>query len=414
MERENGNIFEGTSVHASAAADDVVKPLGYLPISSDSHITEPPNTYIDYIDPKFRDIAPRVERNEKGGDMFVVDRMAMKIPLAGTAAAGIDPKLMSLDDKTFEELHRGGWDGKARIADQERDGVAGEIIYPTVGMLLCNHPDADYKNACFTAYNRWLQEFVSAAPDRLYGIGQTAVRSVEETVADLHRIREMGFHGVMMPCDPATEFDYDDPRFDPVWQAAVDLKLPLSFHILTSGRDAGAGVGHVAGQRGKSKANMFQGLIRANQDVISLFIWERIFERFPDLKLVCVEADAGWAPHFMYRMDHFYNRHRFWAKIGEMSKMPSQFFRDNVYLTFQDDFIAFSTADMMSPHQLMWANDFPHSDSTWPWSQQMLARQTQGLTDDQRKRILRDNVINLYGLPVNDADAAREPAREEA
>lgn len=394
--------FDAASVHASTAAGDEVKPLGYLPISADSHITEPPNTYIDYIDPKYRDVAPRVERNEKGGDVFVVDGMEMKIPLAGTAAAGIDPKEIKLDEATFEELHRGGWDGTARIADQKRDGIGGEIIYPTVGMLLCNHRDPDYKAACFAAYNRWLQEFQSAAPDRIFGIGQTAVRSVEETVEDLQRIREMGFHGVMMPCDPATEFDYDDPRFDPVWQAAVDLKLPLSFHILTSGRDAGAGIGHVASQRGKSKANMFQGLIRANQDVISLFIWERIFERFPDLKLVCVEADAGWAPHFMYRMDHFYNRHRFWAKIGELSKMPSAFFRDNIHLTFQDDFVAFSTADMMGEKQLMWANDFPHSDSTWPWSQQMLARQTKQLTDWQRKRILRDNVVELYNLPVTE------------
>lgn len=403
--RDARDAFDAASVHASAAAEDDVKPLGYLPISADSHITEPPNTYLDYIDPRYRGIAPRVERNEKGGDVFVVEGMAMKIPLAGTAAAGIDPKEITLDEATFEELHKGGWDGPSRIADQERDGVGGEIIYPTVGMLLCNHPDADYKTACFTAYNRWLQEFQSTDPSRLYGIGQTAVRSVEETVDDLQRIREMGFHGVMMPCDPATEFDYDDPRFDPVWQAAVDLKLPLSFHILTSGRDAGAGVGHVAGQRGKSKANMFQGLIRANQDVISLFIWERVFERFPDLKLVCVEADAGWAPHFMYRMDHFYNRHRFWAKIGEMKKMPSQYFRDNVYLTFQDDFIAFSTADMMGEKQLMWANDFPHSDSTWPWSQQMLARQTKNLTDAQRRRILRDNVVELYNLPVTEGIA---------
>jgi uncharacterized protein len=404
--KQPGSAFDHASVHASAAADDAVMTLDYLPISADSHITEPPNTYLDYIDPKYRDIAPRVERNEKGGDVFVVEGMAMKIPLAGTAAAGIDPKLIRLDEATFEELHKGGWDGPSRVGDQIRDGVGGEIIYPTVGMLLCNHPDADYKSACFTAYNRWLQEFQSAAPDRIYGIGQTAVRSVAETVEDLQRIREMGFHGVMMPCEPATPFDYDDPRFDAVWQAAVDLKLPLSFHILTSGRDAGAGIGTVAGQRGKSKANMFQGLIRANQDVISLFIWERVFERFPDLKLVCVEADAGWAPHFMYRMDHFYNRHRFWAKIGEMSKMPSQFFRDNVYLTFQDDFIAFTTADMMGEKQLMWANDFPHSDSTWPWSQQMLARQTQSLRDDQRRRILRDNVVELYNLPVEDRQQA--------
>jgi predicted TIM-barrel fold metal-dependent hydrolase len=395
--------FRDAAVHVSAAKRDEVRPLDYKPISADSHVTEPPNCYLDYIDPKYRDIAPHVEKGPNGGDVFIVDRMAMKIPMGGMAAAGIDPREMKLDESTFDQLHRGGFDGSVRVADQDRDGVAGEIIYPSVGMLICNHPDPDYKNACFKAYNRWLQDFQAPAPDRIYGIGQTAVRSVKEAIDDLQKIREMGFHGVMMPCEPATEVDYDDPAFDPLWQAAVDLKLPLSFHILTSGRDAAAlnaAVNGAAAQRGKGKANMFHTLIRANQDVISMFIWGRVFERFPDLKIVCVEADAGWAPHFMYRMDHFYNRHRFWSKTEEMSKLPSEFFRENVYLTFQDDFVAFSTVDLMNPRRLMWANDFPHSDSTWPWSQQMLARQTKSLTDEQRRWVLRDNVRELYNLPV--------------
>ncbi|WP_176594133.1 amidohydrolase family protein [Sphingobium sp. EM0848] len=402
-------FFDDTSLHVSSVAQDIVQSLDFKPISADSHITEPPNTYIDYIDPKYRDIAPHVEKNAKGGDIFVVDRMDLKIGLGGLAAAGKDPSKVALDEATFEELHRGGWDGSARVAAQDRDGVGGEIIYPSVGMLLCNHPDPDYKAACFTAYNRWLQEFQSAAPDRIFGIGQTAVRSVEEAIADFQRIREMGFHGVMMPCDPATEFDYDDPRFDPLWQAAVDLKLPLSFHILTAGRDIQRLGDGAAAHRGKGKANNFHTLIRANQDVISMFIWGRIFERFPDLKLVCVEADAGWAPHFMYRMDHFYNRHRFWSGIGEMPKMPSQIFADNIYLTFQDDFIAFNSVNMMNPRRMLWANDFPHSDSTWPWSQQMLARQTRNLSVEQRRWILRDNVVELYGLP-NEDDGLRQQA----
>jgi len=56
----------------------------------------------------------------------------------------------------------------------------------------------------------------------------------------------------------------------------------------------------------------------------------------------------------------------------------------------------------MNPRRLLWANDFPHSDSTWPWSQQMLARQTQHMADDVRRMILRENVVELYNLPVED------------
>jgi uncharacterized protein len=78
--------------------------------------------------------------------------------------------------------------------------------------------------------------------------------------------------------------------------------------------------------------------------------------------------------------------------------MPSEYFHDHVYTTFQDDWVAFRMLDMVNPARLMWANDFPHSDSTWPRSQEVLARHAAHLTDAQRAMILHDNVAALYGL----------------
>src|SRR5215472_6307004 len=108
------------------------------------------------------------------------------------AAAGVAPQDIRIGGAKFEDLHRGGWDPTVRLADQDKDGVGAEIIYPTVGMLLCNHPDFDYKKACFDAYNRWLQAYCSHAPDRLVGMGQTAMRTVKEGIEDLERIKAMG------------------------------------------------------------------------------------------------------------------------------------------------------------------------------------------------------------------------------
>ena len=141
-------------------------------------------------------------------------------------------------------------------------------------------------------------------------------------------------------------------------------------------------------------------MIRANQDVIALLIWGRVFERFPALKVVCAEADAGWAPHFMYRMDHFYNRHRYWSKTEEMARMPSDYFLENIYLTFQDDWSAVAQVHNMNPRRLLWANDFPHSDSTWPISQAVLTEHGASLDAETKRRILRDNTIELYGMVV--------------
>jgi predicted TIM-barrel fold metal-dependent hydrolase len=371
-------------------------------ISADSHITEPPNCYLDRIDPAYRDRAPHVVRENDGGDSFVIDGMPGAIPLGIVAAAGKKPEEIKKGETPFSALHRGGWDPKARILDQDRDGIAGEIIYPSVGMMLCNHPDADYKQACMWAYNGWLQEeFIAGAPDRLFGMGQTAVRSVAEAIEDFRKFKEMGFKGVMLPGNPATAEDYDDAAFDPLWRASVELQLPISFHILTT-RGDGANALAEAGSRKTvwrgPPQNQSQQLIRSIQDIIGMFIWGRVFERHPDLKLVCVEADAGWAPHYMYRMDHGYERHRFWMKGGDMKRMPSEYFAENVYLTFQDDWVAFKMTDMCNPQRLMWANDFPHSDSTWPWSQELLRKQTTVLTEQEKAWILGDNAAELYQI----------------
>jgi predicted TIM-barrel fold metal-dependent hydrolase len=147
-------------------------------------------------------------------------------------------------------------------------------------------------------------------------------------------------------------------------------------------------------------AHFHHTLIRANQDVISTFIWGGVFERHPELRLVCAEADAGWVPHFAYRLDHFYHRHRHHQQVDDMSRLPSEQLNENVYFTFQDDLVALNSLDMLNPRRLLWANDFPHTDSTWPWSQQLLAEQTRRLSDQERRAILRDNAVEVFGLAV--------------
>jgi predicted TIM-barrel fold metal-dependent hydrolase len=361
-------------------------------ISADSHITEPANTYIDFIDAAWRDKAPKmVDGGENVGDIFVVDGMAKPVPMGLVAAAGKPPEEIRVLGVKFDDLHPGGWDPEARLAEQVTDGVAAEIIYPTVGMVLCNHRDFDYKHACFEAYNRWIAQYCSAHPDRLLGCGQTAMRSPEEGIEDLRSIKALGLRGVMMPGVPAVE-DYDSPIYDAFWEAAIELELPLSFHILTT-----------RGEKTRGPAmSQFLSTVRGCQDIMAMFVLGGVFERHPDLKLVCVEADAGWVPHFMYRMDHAFNRHRYWLPPGQqLSKLPSEHFAENIYVTFQDDWTAFRFADAMNSKRLMWANDFPHSDSTWPWSQKLLAEHTAQLTDEQRSDILSNNVVDLYKIDTS-------------
>ena len=363
----------------------MAKPI----ISADSHVTEPPGTYVDRIDPAFRDRAPRMVHDPERGDVFVVDGFEKPIPMGLIAAAGKPAETLSIFGGRFEDMHRGGWDPKARLAEQDRDGVSAEVLYPTVGMMLCNHPDFDLKHACFQAYNLWIAEYCAAAPRRLLGIGQTAMRSVEDGIADLERIAGLGLRGVMLPGNPAVA-DYDDPMYAPFYDAAVALGLPLSFHILTS-------TGDQFRSRGP-RLNAFMSIIRGCQDILGMFIFGGVFERHPGLRVICVEADAGWVPHYMYRMDHAYSRHRYWLPSGTLTKLPSEYFREHIYTTFQDDWVAFQVKDLCNIRRLLWASDFPHSDSTWPHSQAIIAEQAAHLTDAERDLVLHDNVAELYGL----------------
>jgi predicted TIM-barrel fold metal-dependent hydrolase len=102
----------------------------------------------------------------------------------------------------------------------------------------------------------------------------------------------------------------------------------------------------------------------------------------------------------MYRMDHAYKRHRHWLPAATLSKMPSEYFRENIYLTFQDDYVAFQVEHLLNVKRLMWASDFPHSDSTWPDSRTILAQQTEALTQAERDDVLHDNVAELYHLSI--------------
>ena len=150
--------------------------------------------------------------------------------------------------------------------------------------------------------------------------------------------------------------------------------------------------------------NSFMAIIRDIQDIIGTFIFTGVFDRHPDLRIVAVEADAGWAPHWMYRADHAAKRHGAWLAEVNLQRKPSEYFREHIFMTFQDDWTAFRAADrgelLLNPARLMWANDHPHSDATWPWSQDVIAEQTAGMDPVVVDRIVRRNCAELYRIEL--------------
>ena len=123
-----------------------------IPINSAaSRVSEPPNCYVDFIDPVFRYRAPRIEHDLKRGYMFKIKGSKQPVPLSLVSAAGKAPEKLSAEGAVFEKLHRGGWAPEARMDDQRRDGIAAAIINSSVGMELCKIPDLDLKQAAMEA-----------------------------------------------------------------------------------------------------------------------------------------------------------------------------------------------------------------------------------------------------------------------
>ena len=380
-------------------------------ISADGHVCEAANTYTDYIDPAFRDRAPHIVRQDDGTDAFVVPGMRKPIALGFIDGAGFDARdrLARAKTMTFDDVRTAAYVGRDRVAFMDEDGIAAELIYASVGMGICMHRDAELKNAMMKAYNRWLAEMCADAPERIFGLAQTAVLDVDSAIADFAQAKEMGFVGMMMPGDPVGEEDYDHADYDALWECAVDLDLPICFHILTSR------AGSIDAKPRGHQYNNFLGIIRAVQDVVGMMVLGGVFERHPGLKLVVAESDVGWLPHYMYRMDHAARINTMDGIIDGLSKLPSEYIRSNVWATFQDDLTAYHQGELFDHRHLLWASDFPHTDSTWPHSRELIAEQASHLSPEQHQDIFRDNCARLFNLPAGNRswrmeDGDREPA----
>jgi len=145
-----------------------------------------------------------------------------------------------------------------------------------------------------------------------------------------------------------------------------------------------------------------QSLVYRRKDglAVRLFYICRLCDSQMLCHLTTAEHDAGWVAHYAYRLDQMWERHHNWLgrKSQGMQRQPSEYLRTNTYFTFQKDPVAVETRERVGLDRLMWASDYPHSDSTWPHSQKVIERDFAGVPDDDLRAILHDNAAKLYGL----------------
>jgi predicted TIM-barrel fold metal-dependent hydrolase len=368
----------------------------YAIMDADAHMCEPPNLWVERIDRRFRERAPRIVKDPDGkkGAFFICEDLP-PFRVSGAFAAGqtFDQKFL---EAGLDSAPAGGWDPAARLKDMDLDGVAAQMLYTTVGFTLFGMRDAEFQEACFSVYNDWLAEFCSYAPKRLGGLGLISLFDVERGTRELERCKKLGLKGAMIWATPPEGDSYGSPAYHRFWTAAQELQMPLSLHILTGARRSGRFGGEM------DPAHIYVMVVTRPQEVqtsLMNFIFYGVLERFPRLKLVSAENDISWVPQILERADRYYYGYQKAYDISLPLK-PSDYFRRQVYATFIEDSLGLKTYRHVGADNFMWSTDYPHRAATWPHSQEVLAREFADLPENDRSKLVRENMAKLYGFDL--------------
>ena len=376
---------------------------GYRIISSDSHVVEPDDLWNNRIEPEFKDKAPRIVVAEDGGHWWHVEgKNLLPIAFAGaqTGKRFENPENLSFTD-TFENVRLGGYIPEEAIKDMDIDGVDVEIVYPSLGLMLYRVQDSELLTALCKTYNDWTADFCSVDPKRLKGIAMLNLDNIEVGVKELERCAKLGFIGAMITDYPAEKKRYFLPDYDILWAAAQDLDMPLSLHGATNrgGPDPSENLMLNGDHDGGSAAFQcnFDMYVRLS---LTDIIFNGVFERFPKLRVGAIEQQLAWVPFFLNRMDFNYEQ-RALGMTGYRFKndmKPSDIFHRNVFLSFQDDALGIRDRDIIGVDQLMWGSDYPHQESTFPRSREVLDEILTGCTEEEKAKISGGNVAKLYRI----------------
>jgi predicted TIM-barrel fold metal-dependent hydrolase len=278
----------------------------------------------------------------------------------------------------------------------EESGLAHAVLFPTAGLAYGLLQDTRYQVVLGRAYNTWLHRQYTSREPRLHGMALIPVLDPVEAARELRRaVTELGFAGAMLPAITATGRGYGNAFFDPIYKEAEQLGCPLAFH---GGPSRGLGF------------DFFDKFIQAHtlehpfSQMIQLtsVVFDGVFDRFPRLKLVFLEAGCGWMPYMMDRLDEeFERRGKRWCP--DMQRKPSEYFTSgNIYVTLEVEEAAVPfVIERMGAQHVLFASDYPHERSHGEYMgdlPELLGRED--ISDEAKRKILYENPKRLYQLDV--------------
>jgi predicted TIM-barrel fold metal-dependent hydrolase len=301
-------------------------------------------------------------------------------------------------DAPWEAAGRpGAHDPHERLKDMDIDGVDAEVLYTDIGAgaAFYDMPDDGWKDA-FHAFNSAAIEFASVDPDRLLPVYLVPIADIAEAVKEVHRLAGEGARAVHLPLYP-TEIGfapYWDPVYDPLWAALSETGIPISQHVGTN-----TYLNTIMAADPTPAKGIFQSLPPIFMaEVVGSWIVPGTFVRFPDLRVVLVEAGLGWIPYYLGRLDLMNERHGWREHYDMLPEPPSHYWRQNMVATFEEDEFGVGVRHEIGVETLMWATDYPHPDSTWPHSQDVISTHFADVPIEEARLMVGGNAARIYGL----------------
>jgi predicted TIM-barrel fold metal-dependent hydrolase len=391
---------------------------------SDLHVMEPPDLWQRYIDPAFRDAAP-VGLTEMERDMRV--RVKSRVLLrSGPVRPLREPQRGRMGwreehDSVYAPAAARGWDAASQIEAMDAEGLDLAVLFPSRGLFVLGLDsvetmgndglEPDFAAAIARAYNDWMRDFTSHAPERMFGAAMVAPHDVDAAVAEARRcVEEHGFRAVFLSPGSIDRRPWHHPVYDPLWAECERLGVPVAFH--------GGGQTYL---RPDFSLEIFDQLMMWHTFSQPLGIMAvavslcagGVLERFPRLRVALLEGNCSWAPWLFHRLDEHYE----WVgafEARDLTHRPSEYFRRNCFLSVEcDEEPARQYIDWFGDDNLVFSTDYPHGDSKYPHAVETFAKLA--IPEASRRRIVGENWGRLYDLPLvkhaPNADGERAAAR---
>ena len=367
-------------------------------ISADSHATIPQQYLLDTLPKKYHQ---------------AVKEAAPATPRAGPVSAGAKQTKAQIESELAERARRkavsqggdrplgraGGSDPVERIKDMDIDGVEAEVLHCVVGGAHVGvNSDATMRAEFVHAENEARRAWCATDPQRLIPVAVLPLENIDNAVKELEWLGREGFRVVEIPVypDEVGLKPYFHEQWAPLWNIASDLEIPLHLHVGTNN-----GLSRIMGYDRTPIRTIYQSLPPIYMaECISSWILPGTFDRHPGMKVLLAEAGVTWIPYYLDRLDTMMVRHRL-EKLEMLKEQPSFYWRRNMACSFEEDVNAKGhILDAVGVDNVLWATDYPHTDSPWPHSQEVVSNLFGDLPDADRAKIAAENAERLYKLAV--------------